>query len=508
MSEPGAPARGLSAAELGAAVDELQPFVGSTLIDATVLRAGGNDDDLLLVLSRTGDRPAKVFLHVALGGARARVAPTERRFAASEFVTGPAGDVLKRELDGARLQHIGAVAGERRCALHFATHRGERRLVVELFGARGLWTLLDAEGRVLALSRAVATKVRDLAIGDHYVAPPVTPHGGPVERVEPVRFAAPMLAAIDRHFTALDQQHEAAAEHDRLLVAARRALQKARDKQRGTGAQLADTGRSAALRRDADMMLALAHSVARGATTMSFDDPESGEPRTIALDPARPVVVQARALYEKARRLDAGRTIAEQRLAEATAAVTALAAVVAELDAAGASAPTDLDALRNTLAGLGALPRTPGPAKPRANAGAAARGDGFRRFVSTEGYEILVGRDNQQNDRLTMRVANGNDLWLHVGGGRPGSHVVVRLPKQKTASLETLLDAAALAVHFSKARGEHRIEVVYTQRKHVRKPKGLPAGAVVPSQTRTIVSLLDEGRLRRLLDSAADPAPD
>jgi predicted ribosome quality control (RQC) complex YloA/Tae2 family protein len=77
--------------------------------------------------------------------------------------------------------------------------------------------------------------------------------------------------------------------------------------------------------------------------------------------------------------------------------------------------------------------------------------------------------------------------------------VVVRLPKGKTASLETLLDAATLAVHFSKARGERRIDVVYTPKKHVRKPKGLPAGAVVPSHTKTITVVRDEDRLRRLL---------
>ena len=101
-----------------------------------------------------------------------------------------------------------------------------------------------------------------------------------------------------------------------------------------------------------------------------------------------------------------------------------------------------------------------------------------------------------------MRIAKGNDLWLHVGGGRPGSHVIIRLPKQKTASLETLLDAAVLAVHFSKARGESRIDVIYTQKKHVRKPKGLPAGAVVPAQTKTITVQREDDRLRRLLDSA------
>jgi len=102
-----------------------------------------------------------------------------------------------------------------------------------------------------------------------------------------------------------------------------------------------------------------------------------------------------------------------------------------------------------------------------------------------------------------MRYAKGNDLWLHVGGGRPGSHVVVRLPKQKTASLETLLDAATLAVYYSKSRGEPRIEVIYTFKKHIKKPKGLPAGAVVPAHTKTVTVLADKQRLSRLLATSA-----
>ena len=103
-----------------------------------------------------------------------------------------------------------------------------------------------------------------------------------------------------------------------------------------------------------------------------------------------------------------------------------------------------------------------------------------------------------------MRIANGNDLWLHVGGGRPGSHVIVRLPKGKTASLDTLLDAGTLAVHFSKARGERTIDVLYTLAKNVKKPKGLPPGAVVPSQTKTITVRLDEARLQQLLDGTPE----
>jgi len=505
MDEPGGPARGLSAAELGVAVAELQSLVGSEVVDVAVVRAGGSDEDLLLVLATPTEPPAKRFLHVALGGTRARCTTTQRRFAKDEFVSRSPGSVVGRELVGARIRHVGATAGERRCAVGFATDRGDRRLVVELFGARGLWALLDAEGAVLALSREVTTKVRSLAVGDRYTSPPPA---NPTARPDEIRFAAPVLAAIDEHFTAHDRHHEATAERDRILVAARRALQRALDKERGIGAQLADAGRSARLRSDADMMLALAHSVARGATELRFDDPTTGEARVVSLDPAKPVIAQAQTMYEKARRLDDGRAMAERRLAAASSAVASLRAVIGRLEATDPQAAQHADEValaRTALAELGALPRS--PTRPTAATKKAPErpGENFRRFVSAEGYPILVGRDNEQNDRLTMRVANGNDLWLHVGGGRPGSHVVIRLPKQKTASLETLLDAAALAVHFSKARGEPRIEVVYTQRKHVRKPKGLPAGAVVPSQTKSIASLLDESRLRRLLDSAADP---
>jgi hypothetical protein len=202
--------------------------------------------------------------------------------------------------------------------------------------------------------------------------------------------------------------------------------------------------------------------------------------------------------------------MAEQRLAEAAAAIAQLQPIH---DALAALAPDAEDLAvqlaphRLALQRLGALPKAPASDKaPGRSRDDSSGGENVRQFVSAEGYPILVGRNNEQNDRLTMRIAKGNDLWLHVGGGRPGSHVVIRLPKGKTASLETLLDAGTLAVHFSKARGESRIDVVYTHKKHVRKPKGLPAGAVVPSQTKTLTVHLDEARLKRLLDHAAPDA--
>lgn len=492
---------GLSADELALAVEELGALRGATVLDATPL-TGVSGDDLLLVLRRDDDGP-KHFVHVALGGARARVATTARRFAREQRARGPAADSVRAELAGAALTEVTAAAGERRCTFRFAAPTGQRLLVVELFGARGLWALCDGDGVVRTLSRPVTTAVRTLARGDVYRPPPPT-----AARAETAtRFAQPVLPAIDAWFTDRDVVAEQQSATNELRTAAERALHKVRRQAEALTQQLADAERAAELRRTADLLLAYAHTVPRGATTMTVPDPGGDGTRTFALDPTRPVVAQAQRLYDKARRLDDGRATAARRLADADARVAALADVVARLAALAPGAAPDaaaddaLAALRGELQRLGAI------AKPRETATARARpaaAPAFRRFVSAEGYPIFVGRNNTENDELTMRFAHGNDLWLHVGGGRPGSHVVVRLPKQKTASLETLLDAATLAVHFSKARGEPRLDVIYTQRKHVKKPKGLPPGAVVPAQTKTITVAHDAARLRRLLDSAGE----
>lgn len=481
MAAPAQPARGLSAAELAAACGER----------------------LQLVLQPQGETARKLMLHIAPGGVRARLCPTTRRFGAEAMRRGPARDLLLRELADATLWDVVAAPGERRCELRFRTANGDRRLVVELFGARGLWALLDAEGKAVALSRAVATAVRTLQPGDRYAPPPAAAEP---KDAGAMRFAPPVLAAIDAHFRPLDEVAAARADLEALRHAAQRAHKRAQTKADGLATQLADAGRAAALRQCADLMLAYAHLARRGATELRVPDPDrDGAERVLPLDPAKPVVAQSQQLYDKARRLEDGRAMAEARLADAEAELAALATVLAQLaplQADAADLATALAAPRSELQRLGALPRprATGAAAPKAKpAHDPTRGENVRRFVSAEGYPIWVGRNNEQNDRLTMHLANGNDLWLHVGGGRPGSHVVVRLPKGKTASLETLLDAATLAVHFSKARGERRIDVVYTPKKHVRKPKGLPAGAVVPSHTKTITVVRDEDRLRRLL---------
>jgi predicted ribosome quality control (RQC) complex YloA/Tae2 family protein len=107
----------------------------------------------------------------------------------------------------------------------------------------------------------------------------------------------------------------------------------------------------------------------------------------------------------------------------------------------------------------------------------ASKGRPYRTFV-IEGFEVLVGRGERDNDHLTFEVAAPHDLWLHVAGGTPGSHVVVRTPDKVEVPRPVVEAAAALAAWFSKARGAPKVEVHVCRAADVRKPRGAPAGLV------------------------------
>lgn len=100
------------------------------------------------------------------------------------------------------------------------------------------------------------------------------------------------------------------------------------------------------------------------------------------------------------------------------------------------------------------------------------------RTVNIDGWEVLIGRSSEDNDYLSLQVAEPGDLWLHVGGGTPGSHVVVRTPEGSQVPRPVLERAAAFAAWYSKARGAPRVEVHYCHARDVSKPRGAPAGLV------------------------------
>jgi len=109
----------------------------------------------------------------------------------------------------------------------------------------------------------------------------------------------------------------------------------------------------------------------------------------------------------------------------------------------------------------------------------------MRRYRSSDGYEVVVGRSARDNDQLTFKVARPNDLWLHAGD-YPGSHVIVRNAKREEVPHRTIIEAAQLAAKFSQASKDSKVTVHYTPRKFISKPKGAAPGLVRMSSFRSI----------------------
>lgn len=121
----------------------------------------------------------------------------------------------------------------------------------------------------------------------------------------------------------------------------------------------------------------------------------------------------------------------------------------------------------------------------------------FLSFRSSDGFQLFAGKNNKQNDFLTLKFAQENDLWLHAKD-IPGAHVIIRT-EGKEVPQTTLVEAASLAAYFSKARESNNVPVDYTKIKHVSKPKSARPGMVIYEQQKTIMGVPDEDLATRLI---------
>ena len=105
-------------------------------------------------------------------------------------------------------------------------------------------------------------------------------------------------------------------------------------------------------------------------------------------------------------------------------------------------------------------------------------------FISSDGFKILVGKNNKQNDHLTLRIADPDDIWMHTKN-IPGSHVIIKCAG-KEISENTIYEGAMLAAYFSKGKMSSQVPVDYTKKKHVKKPSGSKPGMVIYETNSTV----------------------
>lgn len=232
----------------------------------------------------------------------------------------------------------------------------------------------------------------------------------------------------------------------------------------------------------------LPRGIQRLELTLWMDDGPVQE--TVELDPALPPRAQAEAWFAQAKKWrrailhQASRqSILEQELAVAQGWQEKFRLWAdPELDRKAArEALRELESLQKRLLPRGLWPQPPGKRDD-------PRPLGPVRWDLEDGWFLLAGKSGTENDFLTTRLALPHDLWFHVAN-IPGAHVILRSPdgKPKTVPPSCLEKAAGLAAWLSRYRAQEKVEVRYTERKNVRKPRKVPAGTVVMEQSRSIL---------------------
>lgn len=205
--------------------------------------------------------------------------------------------------------------------------------------------------------------------------------------------------------------------------------------------------------------------------------------RRIPLSPQLSPLQNAQSYYKKFQKAKAGLVLLEKRRKMLSESLTKLEAL--RVSTENSYSVSELEKIKPQLTRLGLL-------RPPAGPKASQRRQPKRRcrqFQTSEGWTVLVGRNNEENDLLTFKTARPEELWFHAAN-IPGSHVLLcREQRKSQPSPNTILETAAIAAYFSKGRNSKKVEVVYTQAKYVRKPhRAKPGLALVEKEKSVLVT--------------------
>ena len=413
------------------------------------------------------------FLFVSVDPSSARLYIIRRRTRDLEKQSMPLsgfGQFMRARLGGAHLVNISKDPLDRIVRLTFRiddeTGPIFRRLLLQLTGRTADIFLLDELNRILAVLREQGQP----RLSEVYEPPPRPQRESRVE----LNIDA---AQLDAYFSSLDATRAFDSRAKGLRSRLTRTIRQQRTLKEHLHEDLVRHGDPEAHKRTGDLLLANVATATRDGNRVRITDYYAEGAPTVEIDVDENRSLQEEAAvrfrqYTKAKR--AGEEIAE-RLKQIDREIAALEQRLQQLDEIIQS--RDETAL-NSFEKPAPAPKVSPKKKPE-------KISGVRRYLSTDGYEILVGRGARDNDNLTFRVAQPNDLWMHTGD-YPGSHVVVRNPTRKEIPQRTVIEAAQLAGHFSQASEDAKVVVHYTERKFLSKPKGAAPGLVRLSRFRSI----------------------
>ncbi|WRP08390.1 NFACT RNA binding domain-containing protein [Rossellomorea aquimaris] len=230
------------------------------------------------------------------------------------------------------------------------------------------------------------------------------------------------------------------------------------------------------------------YAVERGMTEVSVVNyyDENGESVMIPLNPQKSPSENAQNYFSRYQKAKNAVKIVHEQIEKADEEIVYLEQLLQQLESASTK---DVEEIREELEEEGYLRVRKQTKKKKANVKPV-----LETYTSSDGTQILVGKNNKQNDYLTNRVAGKEEIWLHTKD-IPGSHVVI---KSQNPSEQTIKEAAKIAAYFSKARESSSVPVDFTEVKQVKKPKGAKPGFVIYEGQQTVYVTPDLDLVRSL----------
>ena len=452
-----------------------------------VIRLSGRRAEAALFFSV---RPRQPYLALCLGkGPKASTQATHSPFSLN----------LSKQLKGARVLGLEALPRERIVVLWLTSEGVDEKkerlgLVLCLIPAVPEALLVRVEARnpdtwkILSRSRTLSVEKAQSAF--------MPPSGSKAPENPPLR--AEFFTGPETFFQTLEHELEKDAFSIRVHLAERELkdlTQQARERIRQSETSLKEAQREADWQRYGELLKALLHDLPepddRGERVIP--DYATGEPVAIPCDPKLSPGEQVEKFFQLARRK-------ARRAEEAKLRIEGFRENLAKWSKALEQPPAEGNwaALEKYERLANIQPSTRAQRGPGGGSKGKVSSWLGKTFVSKDGMLILAGRSKDENLELTFKHARGNDVWLHVRG-RPGSHVLIPLTTGKTAPLETLLDAATLAIYYSGGEKWGKTEVDYTFKKYVRRIKDSTEASY--NHNKTLLVEPDPERIKRLLST-------
>lgn len=483
-------------------ISSLTEELSDNLTEGKIEKIQQPEPDLMLITVRRFGENHRLLIRCA--GPNARIHLTEQNFenpaSAPMFCM-----LLRKHLTGARIRGVRQPNGDRILLFDMESRnelgdRADLQLIVELTGRATNLILTDSDGRIVDCMRRVPPgehTARALLPGLRYEYPPLpagslsgdgkafsgTDSGtGTSGRDTAADLPDSGISAwLDARYAGREREELQRRRSQELVRTVRRTRDRQQRKLAAQSEELRRTENMETVRREAELLQANLYRVHRGDRVLECEDYYQEElPQIrIGLDPLKTPQQNLAARFREYRKLKGAREHLTGLIADGERQLDYLNSVLDEL--LRAESERDLDEIRTELQETGLLRRTQGkrPGKKKQKPSEPLR------YESRDGFEILVGRNNTQNDELTFRTARRTDLWFHVKDLH-GSHVILRC-EGAAPSDEAVHCAAALAARHSQAGDGGRTAVDYTMVRNVKKPSGALPGRVIYTDYQTVI---------------------